>query len=224
MTGKKREGGFTMKRAWIVALALAIPPLAGFECTIEGNIGIEAGDSCDYWWDYDDARCDGDTIIYCAEDNWVYAADCFDQCGGAGSCGYDSGFGYNACICEVSCGWEAGCDCSYLTQYDAGTCAGDFLTWCGEDNLIAEVDCTSYCTVDYGATSGSCGTMPETGYNGCVCVWEACDFEAYCYDALWMVYCDPAQGAVWMDCDGDCVNQGFTKGVCDAGTGQCACN
>ena len=208
-----------MRRAWL--LALAIPVLAGFECTIT-TTGLQAGNPCDYYWDANRSRCEGDSIVYCGEDHWVYQASCPTWCGGPASCGYSSAQGRNACICDSRV-WAPGYACDWLYEYASGTCAGDTLTYCAEDNVIYDVSCHSYCVTDYGATSGSCAVMAETGYNGCNCVWDACDFPPYCYDALWQVWCDPGSGAQWQNCDERCMDDGFPKGFCDGGTGNCVC-
>lgn len=215
-----------MRRAWLLALVLTVPPLAGFECTIEGgDFVLDPGETCDYFWDADDSRCRGDFIIYCGTDNWVYEADCLAECGGAGTCGYNASFGYNACVCETWF-WAPGYSCSYVNNYDDATCSGDVLTYCGEDNVIYDASCDAHCQLNYDASYGTCGRMAETGYNGCNCTWETCTFTYYCYDALWQVYCDTAlpDGVGWINCDDQCRAGGSAKGVCDAGSGLCYCD
>jgi hypothetical protein len=272
-----------MRRVWIVALALAVPTLAGFECTITGGGDMVPGDACAYWLDWDDSYCTagGANIVYCGDDDWVYEADCASWCpSGAGSCGTDAA-GVQACICDTvtcdasiddsyntcsgdflsycdwstgswesydctaACGagevgrcgydggvyaciceggwqWAAGYGCQYIYDYSAGTCAGNNLTYCADDNIIYEVDCDAHCMDNFAADTGSCGVLPEGGYNGCVCEWATCTWEPYCYDAQFLLMCDATDGStIWWDCNADCVGQGYSKGACE--TSGCAC-
>jgi len=250
------------------------------------------GEGCDYSADYDETFCRDDArhIVYCADDNYVYEADCADACpDGDGTCGASTDLGYDACLCPdapelppvgdscdfgvfypdynlctsstmleycdptssevvgLDCGalctggvcdfdwdggynncvcpdweWAPGYACTYAYDYASGTCAGNDLTYCADDNTIYEINCDTHCTGDpYFATSGSCGFLPDADYNGCVCEWAACDFSPYCYDAQFLVYCDASTGAVWEDCDATCMAAGWTKGACQ--TDHCEC-
>jgi len=273
-----------MRRVWIVALALAVPTLAGFECTLEVS-DMAPGDSCAYWLDWDDSYCTagGANIVYCGEDDWVYETGCAGWCpAGDGTCGVAAD-GNNACICPlddtcdpavhddsyntcsgdslVYCDWTTGdwesyscagacgagetgrCDydgaawaciceggwqwapgygCNYIYDYSAGTCGGNNLTYCGDDNVIYEVECAAHCIDNFAADTGSCGTLPDAGYNGCVCEWATCTWDPYCYDAQFLLMCDGTTGdTVWWDCDADCVTQGYSKGACEVS--GCAC-
>jgi hypothetical protein len=215
-----------MKRVMLAALVLSVPLLGGFECNVDVTPTYwQAGDVCDYYWDSDDQVCDtSTTLLRCNEYNVVEAWDCSAVCDG-GYCGADtSGWGWDVCLCP-DFQWAPGYPCDFLNQYDQATCdsTGDILTYCAETDVIGSISCSTQCLDTYGASAtGSCGIQAETGYNGCVCEFTGCDFEAYCYDALWQVSCDGVND-VWTDCNATCVADGSSKGVCDIGSGNCIC-
>ena len=183
------------------------------------------GAACNYWSDYPDASvCYGaDMVLYCAENNTVTAWDCNDACGDSyGYCAYDSSVGADWCLCEQNL-WEPGYPCNYVTEYDDATCDGDTLTYCSETDVIGAISCADQCADWYGAgVTGTCGTQLETGYNGCVCEFTGCDFQPYCNDAIYLVWCDGTD-AQWLNCDEDCRTQGYSKGVCDFSSSPNAC-
>ena len=116
-----------------------------------------------------------------------------------------------------------GINCDYETEYASSTCdaTGDVLTYCSETDVIGTISCAAQCIEWYGAmATGYCGIQPETGYNGCVCEYSGCDFDPWCYDALWLVSCLSGE-EFWTDCNVECMGAGFSKGVCSLGACSC---
>ncbi len=183
------------------------------------------GATCNYWTDFPtNGFCADPTTLYmCETNNTVRAWDCSSECAD-GFCTYDPDLGYDWCMCP-DWAWAPGYPCDYFNQYDEATCSGDTLTYCAETNVIGEISCQAQCEDWYGAgTTGTCGTQPDTGYNGCICdIPPACDHEPYCNDANWLVQCNAdATADEWVDCNRWCIeDQGASKGVCEAG--GCLC-
>jgi hypothetical protein len=216
-----------MKRALLVVL-LAIPALAGFECTVEvTHPDWTPGGNCEYWLDYpaDNYCADANTVYMCDVDNRVRAWDCASACGDvAGTCAYDSRLGYDWCMCP-DWQWAPGYSCMYTNDRDRATCAGLELTYCAETNVIGAIDCSIQCVEWYGAeATGSCGPDPHTGVNNCLCTFPSCDHAPYCADSLWLVQCDAGGTAdEYVDCNAYCISlgAGWVKGVCDSGACLC---
>ena len=213
-----------MRRALLVALAVAVPTLAGFECTIDGNVGWEPGDFCNYDFDYDEGECwDSATLMICDITDYVVSIDCNAQCGGPGICTV-AGWGQDYCECEAP--WEPGRYCNYAWEANASVCdTSDYIWYCGSDNVIYERSCADYCFNDLGADTGACAYDSVLGGNACVCTYPAaCNFDPYCDGATWLRWCDDVSGAAMLtDCDADCMSQGFSKGSCDWTINACVC-
>jgi len=226
-----------MRRAWLVVLALAVPTLGGFECTIEGGIwGV--GDTCTYWLDYADTECDGNSLIYCAEDDFVYSQDCASQCpANDGTCGHSDVLGYNACICPEAFVIGAGCDPA--TQgADYNTCVSTAqLAYCDLfSETVVGLDCASYCGASGG--TGRCDFDWNDGSYQCLCesyVWAdgyGCNFlfdgDKTTCESTTAVYCGEDNIIHARECSEYCVNDvGGTAGACGqmpgTSTNGCVC-
>lgn len=199
----------------------AYDEVLGYDWCLCPDDGWVVGGTCDYFSEYDDSICADDaTLLACETDNFIYEVDCNTACGGAGTCGPDpTGLSWDICICSS---WTPGQPCDYEVDYASSTCSGDTLTYCAVTDVIGSVSCYNQCQDWYGTNAtGYCGIQDETGYNGCVCEIEGCDFAPYCNDSIWLVSCDGVN-EVWTDCDATCVASGSVKGVCDAGS--CVCD
>ena len=199
-----------LSRKLVLTALVMIPVFLGVVCVVEDE--WEEGDPCIYELDYDDGFCKGDFVYYCGIDDTVYVTDCYAYCGG--TCVSDS---YWGAVCE--CPWEIGGECNYLFDYDKAECDGDNLIYCSETNVIGEVNCYDYCTVDYGADNGYCGFDPDLGYNNCICEYHTCDPDYMrCIDSMSIEWCDG--GTIKRQtCDDYC----GSKGYCDFDTNQCVC-
>jgi hypothetical protein len=189
-------------------MALAVPTLAGFECTISSGGDFAPGDSCSWWLEADDSYCTagGANIVYCAEDDIAYEADCASWCpSGIGTCGPDV-LGDNTCICESPEVCDATIDDSY------NTCSGNMLNYCDwVTGSWEDYDCTAACgpgeegRCDWDGSVFACiceaGWQWAPGY-GCNYIY---DYNAGTCSGTNLTYCADDNVIYEVECDAHCL-------------------